>query len=326
VHRLKQPFLRLSPEWVVAAGLALVAIALSFVIHAPIRFPSEGALLFIGSTYLFPFVLVSIWILLPLPFLNFRREYKRALGIILRQVNYTLCLGVILIFHFHIKLWAPLINPASYDHIYNVIDQKCFFWMDPLISWRGQFHYDWLDNLYFYVFVFMFFCSFIVHSLKSNNEFRRVFLASALVQAIGAVSYLIAPALGPFIYHHGVNDHVTDAQQAMFKTHQALLAGGVHWLKGNTGKYLAAGLAAMPSLHLAASFVFLWYALKYCRWLAWFYWPCVLWIIFEAMASRWHYGIDLVAGIILAYGSIFLANRWMDAHEAATAPESKGRR
>jgi len=323
VHRLKQSILRVAPEWVVAAGLALIAIALSFVIHAPFRFPSEGAFLFIGFTYLIPFVLVSIWILLPLPFLNFRREFKRALRVILRQINYTLCFGIILVFHFHIKLWAPLINPASYDHLYEAIDQKFFFWMNPLIFWRGQFHYNWLENLYFEVFLCMFLCSFIVHSLKSTNEFRRVFLASVLVQATGAVAYLIAPALGPFIYHHGVNDHVTQAQQQMLATHQALVAGGLPWLKKNTGKYLVAGLAAMPSLHLAASFVFLWYALKYCRWLSWFYWPGILWIIFEAMASRWHYGIDLVAGLILAYGCILGADRWMDAHEAATAPESK---
>lgn len=296
---------------------------LGLAIHAPFKFPSEGALLFIGWTYLLPFVLISIWILLPLPFLIYRGELKKTVHQVIQQISYALCLAIILMLHFHIKLWAPLINPASYDPVYEAIDQACFFWMDPLISWRGQFHHRWLDNLYFNVFMFMFFCSFIVHNLNSQSEFRRVFLASILVQALGAVSYLIAPAVGPFIYHQGANNHVTQVQHAMLITHQALLAGGAHWLEDHTGKYIAAGLAAMPSLHLAAAFVFLWYARKYRRWLAWFYWPCFLWIIFEAMASRWHYGIDLIAGLGLAYGSIFLSNGWMKAHETASEPKAK---
>lgn len=321
----KRLLLRLEPKWVVVFGLFLAALTFSLIIHAPFRLPSVGAFLFIGMTYLLPFILISIWILLPLPFLIYRGELRSVAIRVLQQISDTVCFALILILHFHIKLWAPLINPASYDHAYEVIDRTCFFWVDPLISWRSQWQIGWLSHFYFYAFMFMFVCSFIVHNLHSRKEFRQVFLASILVQAFGAVCYLIAPALGPFIYHQGANDRVTLVQHNLLGIHQDLVAGGVAWLQNNTGQNLAAGLAAMPSLHLAASFVFLYYARKYCSWLAWLYWPCFLWIVFEAMASRWHYGIDLVAGYLLAYGSILLASKWLEAHEAVMASAAKTR-
>jgi hypothetical protein len=323
IRALKRQFLRIHPKWGVVIGFLLVAITLSLLIHAPFQFPSATSLLFIGFTYLLPFVFIGIWILLPLPFLIYRGELKDAIRRVFWQINDAFCFGVILILHFHIKLWAPLINPASYDPVYEAIDRNCFSWIDPLISWRSQWQFDWLNNLYFNAFALMFVCSFIVHNFQSRSQFRRVFLASILVQVIGAVCYLIAPAVGPFIYHQGANAHVTLAQHNLLMIHQALLAGGTNWLQLHTSEDVGAGLAAMPSLHIAASFVFLYYAQKYCRWLTWLYWPCFLWIIFEAMASRWHYGIDLIAGLALAYGSICLAHKWLDAHEAALAPEQE---
>lgn len=319
---MKRLILRLSPEWSVVGVLLVIALVLSEIINAPIRLPSAIALLFIGLTYLLPFIFIGIWILLPLPFLIYRGEFKAAVRLAFEQAGCAVCLCAVMLLQFHIKLWAPLINPQSYDHFYEAIDRTCFFWLNPLFAWRGQLHNDVVDHLYFNLFMVMFVLSFIVHYLRGGGEFRRVFLASILVQAFGGISYLVAPALGPFIYHDGVNAHVTSVQMHLLSIHQDLVAGGTTWLREHTSENLAAGLAAMPSLHVASSFVFLYYAQRYCTWLACVYWPIFVWIVFEAMASRWHYGIDLLIGLALSCGCILLANRWMDAHEAAREPKA----
>ena len=163
----------------------------------------------------------------------------------------------------------------------------------------------------------MFLISFVVHNIRGRSEFRRVFLASLLVQAFGAMLYLIVPAMGPFIYHPSANAWMGEVEHYFYDVHLNLLTGGANWLQGNTSLHLTQGLAAFPSLHAAASFVFLYYAWRYCRWLTLLYGPFFVWIIFEAMATRWHYGIDLVAGIALACGSIVVSDLWMRAHEAA---------
>lgn len=318
---MKYLFLRFFPEGVVVTVLAVVALTLSQIIQAPFRFPSPVALLFIGLTYLVPFIFISIWILLPLPFLIYRGELKGAVERVVRQAGYALCLATVMLLQFHIKLWAPLINPRNYDHLYEVIDRHFFFWLDPLIAWRGQLHNAWVDHFYFNLFMLMFICSFIVHYIRGKAEFRRVFLASILVQAFGGIGYLVAPALGPFIYRNGVNAHITSVQHLLLHVHQALLAGGTRWLQDHTSESIAGGLGAMPSLHVAVSFVFLYYAQKSRSWLAWIYWPIFLWIVFEAMASRWHYGIDLVVGFGLSCGCIALANAWLQAHEAIRVPK-----
>lgn len=314
---MKRLFLRMAPEWWVVIILAIVTFTMSQIIHAPFQFPTFNTFLFMGLFYLSPFILIGVWISLPFPFLIYRGKFKKAALRTLQQMNYVVCLCIVLLLAFHIKLWAPLLNPLTYDPLYEAIDRHFFFWVDPLISWRSHLHSDWFDRLYFNLVTTMFICSFIVHYLRGHAEFRRVFLASILLQAVGGISYVIAPALGPFLYHAGANAYSASLEDIFMSVHRAIVAGGIGWLQDNTSVYLVSGLGAMPSLHIAIAFVFLYYARKYCKWLAWFYWPSFIWIAFEAMATRWHYGIDLIVGVILSYGCVLLADLWASAHEAA---------
>lgn len=73
-------------------------------------------------------------------------------------------------------------------------------------------------------------------------------------------------------------------------------------------------LAAMPSLHVAHAWVLLYYAWKHLRALGWLYLPCFLFLSSEAVVSRWHYLIDLVPGLIIAWISIRLANAWLASY------------
>jgi membrane-associated phospholipid phosphatase len=315
----QKAFFRVPPIWIVSLELFLVAIALGRLLGAPLVCPSPVMMLYIGTSYLFPLLLLAAWVLVPLPFLIYRGELSVALGESLRHLRAAFCLGFVMWLHFHIKLWAPLLNPARYDHFYEALDEKYFAWLQPLIVWRSHWPPNvWIDSLYFNLFVLMFALSFIVHNVRSRDEFRHVFLASILVQALGAISYLIAPALGPFIYHNGANVHITEVQMRLLDLHRAMMAHGLPWLRKNTADCLAGGLAAMPSLHAAVTFVFVYYAQKYKSALRWFFWPAFVWILFAAMASAWHYGVDLVAGLLLGWFSVWLAGRWLALHEEAT--------
>jgi len=329
--RLINVFLRFPPQWFVGISLFVIALILSRIVHTSIEWPSFEQFRFVGLSYLLPFGLLALWLMMPFPFLR-RIDLQKGMGLLMRQIGNALCFAFVITLHFYIKLWAPLINPNTYDSIYEAIDHTCFFWLKPLIAWRSHWsHVAWVDSLYLFAFMFMFTMSFVVHNLQDAYKFRRVFLASLLVQALGAISYLIAPAVGPFIYHPGANALITNIQANLYQTRVALLAGGPAWLRQHSGENLTCGLAAMPSLHIAASFVFLYYAYRYSRWLVWIYTPCFLWFCLEAVASRWHYGIDLIAGLALSVLSIVVSNVWMSAHEevssevmnpefAATAP------
>jgi hypothetical protein len=73
--------------------------------------------------------------------------------------------------------------------------------------------------------------------------------------------------------------------------------------------YFVAALAAMPSLHLAHALVFLYFGLRYVRWLGFIYVVPVTFIAAEAVASRWHYLVDLPAGVAVASCGILPAYR-----------------
>ncbi len=78
-----------------------------------------------------------------------------------------------------------------------------------------------------------------------------------LLQAFGAVAYLVAPAAGPFIYEKGVDPTITGGQQYMLDFYRNSIAQGPAWIAGQGGANFTAGLAAMPSLHARRRLPFL---------------------------------------------------------------------
>lgn len=223
---------------------------------------------------------------------------------VMRLVYYAaaaLAYGIILITHFNIKMWMSLINPNLWDDIYWKTDQM----VRPLIDASFVVHdvADWIlpagEHLYLFAFLAMFASSIITHSMQCFIVFRKVLFTAMLVHVLGGLSYLVMPAVGPFIYERGVNALEAARQEHMYGGYRALLAGGRPWIASQGSQFMFAAVAAMPSLHVASSAVFVHYAWKHARWLGVLYLPLFAFIIFEAMATRWHYWIDVVAGLAL---------------------------
>jgi len=125
--------------------------------------------------------------------------------------------------------------------------------------------------------------------------------------------------VGPFIYESGVNALETTRQEHMYNGYQALMAGGKPWLESQASQFLLSAVAAMPSLHVASSGVFVYYAWMHERWLGWIYLPLFVFIMFEAIATRWHYAIDIAAGLALTGLAIAITIaifRPIEAHHA----------
>ena len=288
------------PETSLMAVFVFVGIAISVLFQQPISLPSSASLAFTGMDNVTPAIVVIAGILVTLATQKVART--------LYFLTVLLAYGVILIVHFNIKLWAKTVNPASWDETYLEMDRALSPLVDATFGIRSGL--DWLgsslDLLYLFAFLAMFGCSIIVHSSRSFIVFRKVVLTAMLVHVFGALSYLIAPALGPFLYETGANALETKRQIYMLAAHKEALAGGTQWLGENGAQYLATGLAAMPSLHVASSAVFVYYAWRYERWLCWLYVPLFLFIMNEAVATRWHYLIDIVAGIGLTALAVFV--------------------
>lgn len=171
----------------------------------------------------------------------------------------------------------------------------------PIVSYEA--------NLYMTGFMILFYVSFCYHALRTPHVFRRLFPAMLFIQGLGAITYLIMPAVGPFLFEQGLNPHIAEAQHYMNGVRQQVASGGGQWLSLHESEYLMTGVGAMPSLHVGCSFVFLWFAIKHGRALLPAYVPLFAFIVINSIASRWHYLIDLPVGLALACFSIWLAHR-----------------
>lgn len=318
--------MRMIRQWPeVGFTLAMVGLVacISWFLGLPFSLPSGERAAFVGVHYLYPLIGLCLWACFAV--VGQRRALLSTFLVALP------CYAVVLVCHFNLKLWAPHINPALWDSLYWDMDgalrplvEACFAVrraIAPVVPLES--------NLYMIAFITMFYISFCYHALRTPQHFRTLFLAALFFQGLGAIAYLLMPALGPFVYEAGVEPLQTGAQAAMLDTWRSNMAGGDAWLTAHGGTHITAGLAAMPSLHAGGSFLFLLFAWRYGRTLVPLYLVLFGYIALNAVASRWHYVIDIPVGMALAWGCAWIAERLTAgrsrlAHVPQEEPEALG--
>ncbi len=258
---------------------------------------------FIGIHYLYPLVGLALWAAVLTLF-----SKQNPGPVILIALP---CYAAIMLAHFNIKLWVPDINPRLYDQAYWQIDQTLRPLVDGAITLRRALDFIVpIDSpFYSHGFIAMFYFGFTVHALQRTEVFRALVIAAITLQAFGALGYLIAPAVGPFVFEQGTNSFFTAIQHDMLANYQAHLAQGTSWVTANGHAMLLTGLGAMPSLHAGGSFLFVIFAWRHCRWLSPLPIALFAFICVAAIASRWHYLIDLPVGMLLAWGCGMLGEK-----------------
>ena len=237
-----------------------------------------------------------------------RREWVRRVMV---DCYFLTLFVVVLYLHFHVKMWVPLLNPRSYDALYFGVDDRLHLLVEALRCVRGAIArvLPAADIWYELAFFSMFSLSFWFHAAGTRRWHYHNMVAITLTELMGPLLYLVAPAVGPFLFEHGDNAMATAAQLRMYGEFQAFQDGGVAWLARYGGEYFTAPLAAMPSLHFAATFVLAYYAVRARLVIAPIVVAAVGWIGIESVVSRWHYLVDLPVGLMVALVAIALANR-----------------
>jgi PAP2 superfamily len=301
--------------------VALISLTLSFLLSAAFSvvfyWPDFQSISFAWKHYLGP--VTPALLVLAVPLLRSGGLWSfQALGYFYSQ---AFAFIVIIFLHFNFKLWAQLINPLRLDDFYQRID----ILFSPVIA---VFEYvraifaelpDLLKHPYHEVFVGMFIVSFAVHALRGQKEILfRLMTTIATVLVLGGLSYSIAPAWGPFLFASSPDPVTAEIQRDMAAFQETFnRSGGATY---DASKFIAP-LAAMPSLHLAHAFVFLLFGLRHVKLLGYTYLPCFIFLTTEAVVGKWHYLIDLPAGIGIAFLSLGISN-WLNSRELKNPRES----
>ena len=243
-----------------------------------------------------------------------RRGYLRRIrrpAWIIETLRLTLAIALMFYAYGWIKLAMPVVHPGLFDQLLWDIDRLLLFGAAPTIFVLDLFGNPGFLKAIDWSYANIFFASTIVAVAYFLSEpSRRIRLAftngNAVLWLGGAWLYMLVPSLGPA---YGFPDVWLAFDQSLTRTQalQALLMRNYQdVLRASRGEphgpiNIMMGIAAFPSLHVAfQTYVFLWMRRLWTS-------GEVLFGIFAAaiflgsLITGWHYLIDSLAGLILAF-------------------------
>ncbi len=218
-----------------------------------------------------------------------------------------------------LKVTLPLLRPdVLYDEGLFRIETALHLGVNPGRLLQGLFPYPTLWkalDAYYGAFIFTVLAGAGWFTATLSIRDRARFAAGfSLLWVLGSWAYFAVPSLGPC---YVLKDDYRDVRAAM-PTQSAVMDvlfahyGRVRMLRSrpegtNPSPYL--GVAAMPSLHIAAQAFFMLFARRRSRTLFLLYAVLTAITFFTAVVSGWHYAIDGYAALLLAWVAFAAGSR-----------------
>ncbi len=230
-----------------------------------------------------------------------------------RKIVYRVSIVAVLVQNYLVlRFLLPVVRPDHVDGTLLRIDELIFgsepalvleaLNVRPVVEWFSFFYFS-----YFFIgATYMVVGIWLTRPARRTTAFA---IGTLLVFSVGQLGYMAVPGYGP---HHYLADQ--------FK---GPVNGGFFW--GCVWDTVQAGSAMkdiFPSLHTAAPTWFTLHALNNARTDRRWLWPGIVTgffaanIIFSTVFLRWHYAIDVIAGLTLAFSMGALAP-WLAKREEA---------
>jgi len=225
-----------------------------------------------------------------------------------RAAVYRIAVLVALVTSYVTLRWSlPVVAPGSRDALIAAVDRTMLgdpitLQLEPLMT---PWVVEWLAFFYFAYYVMCaVYAAMALRPDAAPSTSAELAIGTSLVFGVGQLGYVVLPAYGPF---HHLADQYAGPLRGGFFWHlvvDTVLAGGA--LKD-----------IFPSLHTAASvwfFLFAWRRARLTRARPWVLGAAVTGaftanIVVATIALRWHYTVDVIAGVLLASTAAWLAPR-----------------
>jgi PAP2 superfamily protein len=226
----------------------------------------------------------------------------------------TAVIGTLLSSFFQLREILPAVSPWTDDARIYAFDLNVFGFepsavLDRYVSPRTT---EWFAFFYFLYFLIL-----SVHVLpmvywqRDAHLLARFSTGVLLIFCTAHILYMIVPGFGPYWYLEGTFQHELRGGTFWRLVREAVEAGG-------------AQKDIFPSLHTAVPTFFAIFSFRHRKLVPFkFWWPVIAFlatqIIIATMFLRWHYLIDVIAGVALATASSLLGQRIADWERAKRA-------
>jgi hypothetical protein len=227
---------------------------------------------------------------------------------ILTPLSYRFAIyGTVQLSYFFLASLLPLVNATTLDLELYRLDTALFgaepaMAMDAIVNsmtteWFAFFYYGYFFVLALHVIPILMFAK----HLRVVSEFA---LGMLTVFCLGHIGYMLVPGFGPYRAMADQFQHALPSGMWMDLVRVTVASGG-------------AQMDIFPSLHTAAPTFIAIFSFRHRQKIPFRYtWPVVAFfavnIIIATMFLRWHYVIDVVAGLCLAAFALFVAKRGTD--------------
>jgi PAP2 superfamily protein len=219
----------------------------------------------------------------------------------------TAVIGTLLSSFFQLREILPAVSPWTDDARIYAFDLHIFGFepsvaLDRYVTPRTT---EWFAFFYFLYFLIL-----SVHVLpmvywqRDTRLLGRFAIGLLMIFCVTHIVYMLVPGFGPYWYLKGTFRHELQGGPFWRLVREAVEAGG-------------AQKDIFPSLHTAAPTYFAIFSFRHRKIVPFkFWWPIIAFlatqIIIATMFLRWHYLIDVVAGVALATASALLGQRIAD--------------
>ncbi|MGO8792067.1 MAG: phosphatase PAP2 family protein [Terriglobia bacterium] len=201
------------------------------------------------------------------------------------------------------SLWGDatlLMVTTDRDQALIAIDQRLFGFQASMVLQRiiSPGMTAWMTFAYFFHVINIPLVGCFVYLWRPRARFREMMSGLMVVSFLGLLGYLLVPAIGPMYTLR--NEYTVPLSHSIWMFNRDV----------DFMDFARIRRDVFPSLHVAISFVVWLYAYRNSKKLFWILSPLILSLWLSTLYLRYHYLIDVVAGLILAPLSYLLAN-WL---------------
>ncbi len=222
-------------------------------------------------------------------------------GVLLKVVRNWIPIVFILIAYENLGDLVHLVNPHDADPALVEIDAALFLGHNPTLMLERVIR-PWFSEImhmcYVNYYPFLPVIGFVLYMGRDYHRFRNVMMSVILGFYLGYVGYLLVPTVGPR-YHMADLFTVSVEGTTMLSSKVYEMLNALESTRRD----------CFPSLHTAITVIVTVYAFRYRRWLFWLMLPFCLGIIMATMYLRYHYVIDVIAGLAHASFCIWAGPR-----------------